>query len=365
MSQKGLLSDSELAEQVYKYFDIKLDRDALAKPTREMVMEVYRRFLDKIAPNWMLEDTVLSKMNYLMQKITQHFNVGYDFNVCDIVSPMKKRTITFFNVILYILAITDEHIEIDEGYEHCEAEKRDKNLANDREKSKLQVEVEELAFKVGQSKPLDQLKAISEEPHRILTAKKKECDEVEEEKSSIKQKLAKSKELIMMKNREIKESKEKTEKVRRQWETASEMSRVREKLETVNREIQQLQAQNDLEEKEANHRFRLLKKAREDFKQISNEKIKSKLNGNRVLKQIFKELEKKTADDIEMNNEGIRMIVQTSEDAIAGLCMEEEIADNLRLILHNFKINLNSSLRSNEDITVTKNSTFIKSKNNE
>lgn len=130
MSQSDWLNDAELREHLTKVLGIKIDRDALAKPTPDFVFDLYNRFLlhlnidlqsqckdSKIIKIMMVENirTILSSYNVEMSP----------FTIYDILNPNRKRTLIVVNILLfYKLEFDDQEIRFQEEKEEREAEQQ-------------------------------------------------------------------------------------------------------------------------------------------------------------------------------------------------------------------------------------------------
>lgn len=373
MSQKGFLSENELSEQIHKYFDLKLDKDALVKPTKDVVREIYKRFLDQIVVNWMLprypgqEATPHSRMLYWMRTITQRFNTGYEFSLTDLTAPTKKRTTAFLNVILYIRAVYDECLEI---YQQCEskrAEQRENNAMITREISKRRVQVEEYAFKIGQSKGLDEQRARLEEDDRVLRAKKKECDELTQEKARVKERITKKEELETRRRIELEEIDKKIDEFKRREDMVYKITNVRQKLEITESTLQQLKGQNDLKRAEEENQLKVLEDMKKEVVHQFSEEMKHLQQEIKSVMEEKLELKRKTDDDDRMTNDTIRIAKQAIEEFERRLGKTREEADrDIKSVLQDYKVNSGNSLLGIHDKSIqengSKNRTFIKSR---
>lgn len=120
MSQnEGYLSEDELRDFINKLFDLKLTKDAYLKPTTDMVMLVYGKFLDDFMPQWAEinlsrdEDGNHEELDYMIvtlkcirSLISKYDDIGITLQ--DILNPERKRTIIFLNCLVFI------HLQIEQ-----------------------------------------------------------------------------------------------------------------------------------------------------------------------------------------------------------------------------------------------------------
>lgn len=149
MSQSSLLTEDEIRSYLHESFGLNLAKEALLKPSREVVTEIYSRFLDDTHFKWRPSGDepkygiMVARLKFIMSR----YNISFNFQRSDLLMPTRKRTTAFLNVLIYIKAqfeaLAQEYEEIynEKALEKEENGKLKRELANSRS------EVEDLAYK--------------------------------------------------------------------------------------------------------------------------------------------------------------------------------------------------------------------------
>lgn len=177
MSQQGsegFLGESELPEQIHHYLELKFDKDDFLRPTKDVVIEIYTRFLDKTGYDWRRSKSfkqdvsIKAQMVHILKIIFSRYNIEYEFNLNDLISPTRKRTTTFLNVLLFVMASLEESLKYMQQRnaqyieEQQELDETNRNIAQKR------LMVEELALRIGQSLDVEEMRVKIEEGKQAL-----------------------------------------------------------------------------------------------------------------------------------------------------------------------------------------------------
>lgn len=365
--KEGFLDESELPEQIHRYLDLKLDKESFLRPTRDVVMELYTRFLDKTGYDWRRpgrhgkEPIVMAQMLNALKKIFSRYSIDYEFNLHDIVSPTRKRTTTFLNVILYLLAMLEEKLKNLQQWEAKNAvEQQEVNQIN-QEIAKKRVAIDELALQIGQYPDVEQLLLEIEARERVFDENKKECDRIEQEKCVIKKATEEECKKIERINREM-------QPIERHIELYNEVKRL---------EQEELQLKEKLAKDEIDDAKRLglldieVSHAERDLHIKRNESMEF----NRQAKARLKELETEIAGAIKQREDQetkhkqrqqeIKEQIERANKKLESLKSYYEGSrpadqSNIETLLSGFKEKLEILLGENKPFD--KNSTFIKSR---
>lgn len=225
MSQKteGLLNEEEVKSYLNEAFNLKLTRDTLLNPKKDVVIDLYTKFLDyrsskwrrlRTNPNATLLATMVSRLRFMLKG----YIPGHDkreFHSGDLVMPDRRRTNFFLNALIFTkVQVDDIHLE----WQQWLAEwKQSQEIAQkiDQKLEKEKNELENLAIKKSQSKSLDELREEIRKKRAIAQDLESRYDEAEREKNRIKESITaraeqrKKLELQVAKFREDVEEKEK------------------------------------------------------------------------------------------------------------------------------------------------------------
>jgi hypothetical protein len=373
--QKGLLSENELPEQIQKYFDLKLDKDALIKPTKDLVTEIYMRFLDRCLVNWMKPDQlgrekpvrhmIVKRMKYITQRFNVKYHTDLEFSLIDLIAPTRKRTTTLLNIVVFLAAELDELLELAQQYEASRAEQKKQDEEKAQQLSEKRRRIDDLAFKIGQSERINPIEL--EEFERILEAKKKECEEVSRLKDSSKARLTQSEnklELLVLKIRDVNA---KIEESNARKESEMKISAVRKEIETREASLQKQKAENKAMRAKEEERLKHIESDGIECINQSKIYVESLLNEIKVVQSEKVQIKEKINEDIVMNEKAICMAKQYIEDFRKRLVsVKDENKRETLSILQKHKATQNMFVEVLDDFgqnDVPRNKSFIKSRN--
>lgn len=168
MSQSGLLDEEEVKNYINDSFNLKLTRDAFLKPSREVIVDIYSRFLDDTHLKWRkakdpdLENTKIGMAGKL-RFIFSRFNTPYEFHIGDLLNPTRKRTVSFLNVLIYMRALAQDRLT---EFQQAKNERLMQQEEFDKLESELsakRLELEQMALKLANMKPIEELKKLKSE----------------------------------------------------------------------------------------------------------------------------------------------------------------------------------------------------------
>lgn len=216
MSQKtgeGLLNEEEVKNYLNETFNIKINRDALINPKKDMVVDLYTRFLDFRNPNWRRyrnpKATVPSIMVIQLYSLLRGYtpNDKRDFHLGDLVMPDRRRTNYFLNALIYIKAQVDDILQ---DCQQWEADfKSDQDIAQElyRDLEEAKRGLENAAIIKSQARSVDEVKEDIKNVEALVRKLEFESVELEKEKLRLKESLQR-----LAANREILEEAIKTHK---------------------------------------------------------------------------------------------------------------------------------------------------------
>lgn len=190
MSQnQGGLTEDELREYINDKYSLRLERDAFLRPNKDVIVDIYQKFLDEFRPRWRQEvvrrgreDSYTPPIKVLMVKylrlVIKNYNNSYTFNLTDLITPNRQRTRLTLNILIYhreriqevLSKFQEESEELMMEQEELECKRQE--LAQKKE------EIEELAIAISKSKTADEHKLSIIEKTKILDALKEECEEI-------------------------------------------------------------------------------------------------------------------------------------------------------------------------------------------
>lgn len=197
MSQnQGGLSEDELREYINSKYSLRLDRDALVKPSSDVIIDVYQKFLDEFWPPWRRDPGAFREgeghppVKIMMVKylriIIKIYNNSYSFELSDLISPTRQRTRLTLSILVYhrervqdILSKNNDDKE-ELLLEQEEVSHKKQEIAQAKER------IEELAIALSTSKPVEELKLSILEGERELEHIKKECEDISAEAKQVK-----------------------------------------------------------------------------------------------------------------------------------------------------------------------------------
>lgn len=160
MSQSSsLLTEDEITVYLNETLGLKLDKELL-KPTKD-IYEIYVRLMDDIGCNWRKPTKSTSESDEPNLKILlarwirlliDRYNLGFSFQLSDLITPNRRRTTAFLNVLIYLREQVQEQFTIiNEFAEEWETRKAlaEKEMY---ELSQRRLELEDLALKKARSK---------------------------------------------------------------------------------------------------------------------------------------------------------------------------------------------------------------------
>jgi len=208
MSQSGLLNEDEIKSYINEAFNLKLDREAFIKPTRNVVFDIYTRFLDETHHKWRKlrnsaddseEPNIKAMTVGWIRFMLARYNTSFTFQMSDLLTPTRKRTTTFFNILIYIRAqFEDSWAEWQEWKSEWSINQEEIEKVN-RELAQKRLDLEELAIKKANSRPISELQKEIREKRRLFEAASKECEDLEEESKVVKSNIQKLTALIQSK----------------------------------------------------------------------------------------------------------------------------------------------------------------------
>lgn len=149
MSQSsGLLSEEDLRVNLNEYLNTNLERDSLSKPTHDMLVDIYSKFLDSTKIKWRGDEVPIEAYIIpLMNKLIKPQDPPYKFLITDLIAPIRKRTSYFLNFIVYVKAHYSELSRIETNYlqERASNELRSEQLKAEVDKKRQALE--DLALK--------------------------------------------------------------------------------------------------------------------------------------------------------------------------------------------------------------------------
>lgn len=227
MSEQGPYTEAELAELISEYLSCKYDSSAIVKPTPTVVTDIYRRFLDKIRPRWEQSSRfptnalVEVKLAACLRRIFSGYWSDHEFNPIDIMRPTRKRTTTFLNVLIYILARFEQKLGDLRVLESQQADDRKLKADSYAEIRKKREYRDSLAAKRGESRSSDELEQMAKSRTKGFEEMEKKAQLIAEEYKSIKDENTKM-------CAKLKECQEPLAQVLRQLEESDYIIKVRE-----------------------------------------------------------------------------------------------------------------------------------------
>lgn len=197
MSQsQGGLTEDELKDYINSRYGLRLERDAFLKPQRDVIIEIYQKFLDEFWPPWRRSSAwdreeappVKALMIRHLRNIIKIYNNTHVIHLTDLISPTRQRTRITMSLLIYhrerLQEIINEWEEIKDSLlgEQEEYEKKEKELAEGKER------IEQLAIMLSTSESIDNLKLSIVEKERILEETKARCDAIASEAKDLKTK---------------------------------------------------------------------------------------------------------------------------------------------------------------------------------
>lgn len=174
-----LLSEDEIKDFLRKSFELELDKDALVKPTSNIIIDIYARFLDelyfqewrnsKYTTDEYQESNVIALMVRWINFTIAPYDISTTFQLKDLLKPIRKRTNYFLNVLIFVKASFDE---LDKpSWQNWRDEWSEMQDENDRANAQLnsrRLELEELAIRKSRLKPIDELIEIRDSKRKIF-----------------------------------------------------------------------------------------------------------------------------------------------------------------------------------------------------
>lgn len=239
-----LMNDDDIRQFLLIAFDFKLDRDAFTRPTREMVFNIYKKFVtalpckDVDQPNLQAAQQMDDLGLYLdfvpymnltceIRKILR----GWDnqmFQTSDILEPKRKRTQHFLTVLITVWGYIYD--DVYPKWQAISKEKsrlqlRDRKIKCEKELIEAKSTIEEVAMKISNLEANhgsgDDIDRCLREYEDIAIKKKNEKEELRKKLNEIKLDIAKMKETksdIKLATNKLKERKKESEKMATDYE---------------------------------------------------------------------------------------------------------------------------------------------------
>ena len=372
MSQSGFLNENELSEQIYRFFDLKLDKEAFVKPTRDVVVEIYTRFLDKSGIEWKRirnsdnyrhEPNPLFQMLGCLRYILSHYSIDYEFNMSDLTMPTRKRTSTFLNVLVYFRAAFEERWKDWQQRKAQCAEEQEEVDKVKREIAKMRLALDELAYKKGQSMSVDQLKEALQAERRAFEVEKKECDQLAQEAAQIKETIKSLSQKKQDKLIEVQEIEGRIKEIQKEKELNEEGAQLEERLSSAERTLVESKLQISIRVKQAQNELQKKINEKTDFIQQSRmnaERLKGEIEDIRKRRAEISARQKSRSGRFK---EHIDRANKKLDDVKALYESSRTETERGKSELYNYETKLESLLGGNKSILndTAKNRTFIKS----
>lgn len=282
MSQSQGVSEAELIESIQKLINLKLDKEALIRPNRNVVCEIYSRFLDQIRPNWRESKTggdpqessqfiqLLTWMRLLLGRYGP--DLDYEFDGNDLITPNRKRTHVFLQALVLF--------KVDLGMKKMNkqfkmaalAEEREKIELMDRELASLRLERDNLAHKIGDAPSLPEFSRNAEAMKLKLDEHKKLCEDHDEQVKDFKKKMAASQEEMLR----LQEEEEKFKMKEAERQKYSKVLELREKKAKYEGNLETLKLQMAVTQKQAQTNLQKEREKVRDRKQSRSDKLTSR-----------------------------------------------------------------------------------------
>lgn len=182
------LSDDEIKDFFRKSFDLELDKDALIKPTSNIILDIYARFLDEFyCQEWINseystdEPNVTALMVRWINFTIAPYDVNTTFQLKDLLKPVRKRTNYFLNVLIFVKVSLDEvDMPLWQTWRGEWAEIQDESDRAHAELNSLRLRLEELAIRKSTSSQIDEIREVRDSKRIIFDNSKRTTDELHE-----------------------------------------------------------------------------------------------------------------------------------------------------------------------------------------
>lgn len=213
MSQDKFLGEDEVRNLINESLNLKLEKSAFLKPSSEVVCQIYARFLDlTLKDKWRnyekdgYKPPFKINMNGWLRHLFEPYNVGFEFNLNDLVMPTRKRTMAFLNIIIHIRLVIEEGRE---AFNRRAEELRENQAAVAKIEEEIEREKllrEELAYKKSL---LDSQLERNGDLQDVFNKKKAICDELSEQGAILKQQAKEAAEIKQRRREELESLKQK------------------------------------------------------------------------------------------------------------------------------------------------------------
>lgn len=196
MSQKteGLLNEEEVKSYLNETFNLKLTRDVLLNPKKDVVMDLYTKFLDYRNSKWRRlrsnpNATLLAAMVNRLRFMLKGYIPSHDkreFHLGDLVMPDRRRTNFFLNALIFTkVQVDDSYLEWQQWLAEWK-QNEEVAIEIDRRLKEEKNELENLAIKKSQFASLDELREEIKKKKASVQDLESRYDETEREKNRIK-----------------------------------------------------------------------------------------------------------------------------------------------------------------------------------
>jgi len=306
MSQGVGFGEQELVEGLQSSINLRLDKDSLIKPSRDVVMEIYGRFLDVFRPKWrdlnpdqeLVPIVELCKHMRLLMKTDPGIEVEFGFD--DLNHPTRRRTNLFIAALIHLKDEFDEWSERKKMDLAAKSEKQDKLEHVAQDIVKLQQLRDELAYKIGRA---DRARLMQIHEQRKLTLKEGQrlCEEVDFSAKELKAKLVDSKELLRQRTQMLQQIQEQLDQKNAAKTLANEWSELQEVESKLTKELENLRIQTANSVKSARNES-------EKKKQDLLDAIQSRKNETAKLKATIVEIRRKRAEILEHRKKNTELV---------------------------------------------------------
>lgn len=238
MSQPAPLDEEEIKNFINENYSLKTDRSLFIKPTCEFISDIYGKFLDDVQPCWRQgpkgAKSEPNVRHYMLMGITSVIR-KYDlsepkFNLTDLLTPTRKRTTAFLNILIYVKISMEELKEQIQQKSTELSSRREQQGIIDKELQKARLYHEDTLVKQANAPSEDKLKRELLDKKNVFQAVELKSKEVESEAKSIKDSIKSQQERILRKRVEIDALKKEIDEPKRRKETIKEVLNLREKV---------------------------------------------------------------------------------------------------------------------------------------
>lgn len=368
MSQSGILTESELPGYIHQHLGLKLDKEALARPTRDVVTEIYTRFLDKTVANWKIPknpdlEFPMAQMLGWLRLTFSRYNIEFEFSMSDLIEPTKKRTIIFLNVLLLNIAQSEIRWNKWQEWKAHWAEKQEETAKVKMELEKSRMRREELALAKGESKSVAELDKLIAAMREKFEAEDKKGAKLRDELAAAKENIDYWKNANQHKLTGCQEIEAEIKRMGQVMGLEDRNSRLQNKLTTLRRELEELKLTAGIKENRLKADLEKKRNEKTELKQRIETEVEK-------LKTEVMEIDKRLADIAtrqKHRSEATKALVDKANRKLEALENRAEESKQLSqkglaaLANYRSKYEILFGLNKAEQTEVPMNRTFIKS----